>query len=88
MDQNSHGQTSRKTRFKVISTRVLANTEWELKFLLCWLNTLTRIGSDHCPLLLDTNGEVKGRGQKLGRQFFCECQWFKMDGFLGVIEEK
>jgi hypothetical protein len=39
-------------------------------------------------LLLDTNGEVKGRGQKLGRQFFCECQWFKMDGFLGVIEEK
>jgi exonuclease III len=50
--------------------RVLANTEWELKFPLCWPDTLTRIGSDHCPLLLDSDGGVTGGGQKKERQFF------------------
>jgi exonuclease III len=40
--------------------RILASTEWDLKFPTCCLNTLTRVGSDHCPLLLDTGGLLRG----------------------------
>jgi exonuclease III len=35
---------------------IVASTEWDLKFPTSCLNTLTRVGSDHCPLLLDTGG--------------------------------
>jgi endonuclease/exonuclease/phosphatase family metal-dependent hydrolase len=34
--------------------RVLVTTEWELKYPTCTLTSLTRIGSDHNPILLDT----------------------------------
>lgn len=37
--------------------RVFMTTEWEMKFPLSILSSLTRLGSDHCPLLLG-NGET------------------------------
>jgi exonuclease III len=33
--------------------RVLVTTRWEHKFPLSSLNSLTRVGSDHCPMILD-----------------------------------
>jgi len=39
--------------------RVLIATDWESRFPLTLLNTLTRLGSDHCPLLLDTRDPKK-----------------------------
>jgi endonuclease/exonuclease/phosphatase family metal-dependent hydrolase len=38
--------------------RVSVTTEWDLKFSLASLPTLMRLGSDHCPMILDTR--VKG----------------------------
>jgi hypothetical protein len=39
--------------------RILASTEWDLKFPTSCLNTLTRVDSDHCPLLLDKGGLLR-----------------------------
>jgi endonuclease/exonuclease/phosphatase family metal-dependent hydrolase len=36
--------------------RVIVSTNWETKFPLSSLTTLTRIRSDHCPLMLDVGG--------------------------------
>lgn len=38
----------------VTLNRVLASGDWELHFPLCSLKALTRIGSDHNPLVLDS----------------------------------
>ena len=64
--------------------RVLMTTEWESKFPLLVLSSLTRLGSDPCPLLLDT-GEIKSRSCK---QFFFEKQWIKKENFLELISTK
>ena len=34
--------------------RVLASTEWEQKYPLVAVQALTRVGSDHTPLLVDS----------------------------------
>lgn len=65
---------------------VLVSTEWDLKLPLSSLNTLTRVGSDHCPLLLDTEKEVGG--EKGNRQFHFEKQWDKIEGFRGLVRKK
>jgi hypothetical protein len=67
--------------------RILASTEWDLKFPTSCLNTLTRVGSDHCPLLLDTGGAFEGRVNR-ERQFFLEKQWFKLEGFIETVADK
>jgi hypothetical protein len=64
--------------------RVLKSTEWEAKYPLCTLSALTRIGSDHSPLLLNM-GENHIVG---GKHFFFEKQWCNMEGFLEKVEEK
>ena len=46
--------------------RVFICTSWEERFPLCVLRSLTRIGSDHCPLILNT--EMGGDNRE--RQFF------------------
>ena len=38
--------------------RVLVATEWESRFPLTSLSSLTRLGSDHCPLLLDSEESI------------------------------
>jgi hypothetical protein len=37
---------------------------------------------------LDTDGAASGGGLQKEKQFFCERQWFKMDGFLEMVERK
>ena len=39
--------------------RILVSVEWEVAFPLCSLRAITRIGSDHSPLLLSTGGDRK-----------------------------
>jgi len=62
----------------------LASTEWEEKFPLTTLSSLTRIGSDHTPLLLDT-GDLK---KQQARQFFFERQWCSEANFSQEIEDR
>lgn len=64
--------------------RILVSTDWEEKFPLANLRSLTRLGSDHSPLLLDTGGEMP-RGQP---QFRFERHWFEEEGLLELIETK
>lgn len=66
--------------------RVLMTTDWEQNFPLSSLTSLTRVGSDHCSLLLN-----KGEKQDLGRkckQFFYNKQWVKQNDFKSLVEEK
>jgi endonuclease/exonuclease/phosphatase family metal-dependent hydrolase len=42
--------------------RILISTEWELKHSLCFAWRKNRVGSDHCPLLIDTR-EQSGNKQ-------------------------
>ena len=64
--------------------RVLMSIEWKTRFPLCTLRTLTRIGSDHCPLLL-SDGTAKALEP---RQFFFEKQWTAQKGFSELIQQK
>jgi mannosylglycoprotein endo-beta-mannosidase len=64
--------------------RVMATTNWEVKNPTCTLTSLTRIGSDHNPILLDTGVNfVRKRPQ-----FFFEKQWNKLEGFNDLVKEK
>lgn len=47
--------------------RILVFPSWEAKFPLCNSTSLTRVGSDHCPVVLDTEENV---ARKSGRFFF------------------
>jgi hypothetical protein len=59
--------------------RILASVEWEKEYPLVFVRTLTRTGSDHTPLLIDS-GEQAHHGNKL--EFSFELSWLKQDGFL------
>jgi exonuclease III len=62
--------------------RVLASVSWEQKFPLVSVRALTRSGSDHTPLLLDS-GEQAHHGNKVGFSF--ELSWLKRDGFYDMV---
>jgi exonuclease III len=52
--------------------RVLVSTEWEAHYPLCFAWSKTRVGLDHCPIIMDT-----GEGTRLSqRYFYFENQWF------------
>jgi hypothetical protein len=59
--------------------RVLASVEWENKFPLVSVRALTRMGSDHTPLFIDS-GEQAHLGNKA--QFSFELSWLRQEGFL------
>ena len=61
-----------KTPIMVKLDRILASEEWESKFPTCFSWTKARIGSDHCPIILNS-GE---NGQFRPRYFFFEDMWF------------
>lgn len=61
--------------------RVLVSVDWELAYPLCSLRAITRIGSDHCPLLLSTGG---GPPPKLNR-FHFENFWLLPSGFVEMV---
>jgi hypothetical protein len=64
--------------------QVFVSPAWEAAFPLCSLTAVTRIGSDHCPLILD-NGEV---GINLPARFFFQTWWFEVGGFSDLVRGK
>jgi hypothetical protein len=50
---------------------------WEALFPLCLLTAITRIGSDHTPLLLDSGEEVACRQAR----FMFQTWWLNVMGF-------
>jgi exonuclease III len=63
--------------------RVLVSTEWETKYPLCSAWSKTRVGSDHCPIILDT-GEGSNERPKY---FYFENQWLVEEGFAEMMEK-
>jgi hypothetical protein len=63
--------------------RVLVSTEWETKYPLCFAWSKTRVGSDHCPIILDT-GEGSNERPKY---FYFENQWLVEEGFAEMMEK-
>jgi hypothetical protein len=55
--------------------RILVSVEWEQKFPLASVQALTRSGSDHTPILLDS-GEQAHLGNKAFFSF--ELAWLKL----------
>jgi hypothetical protein len=62
--------------------RVLASVEWEQKFPLVSVRALTRAGSDHTPLLLDS-GVQAHLGNKPNFSF--ELSWLRQEGFKEMV---
>jgi hypothetical protein len=61
---------------------VLASVEWEQKFPLVSVHALTRSGSDHTPLLIDS-----GNKAHLGKsnRFSFELSWLRQEGFYDMV---
>jgi exonuclease III len=62
--------------------RVLASVDWEQKFPLVTVRTLSRSGSDHTPLLIDS-GNHAHLGNK--SRFSFELSWFDQEGFYDMV---
>ena len=62
--------------------RVLANTEWEQKFPLVTVRAMTRSGSDHTPLLLDSGNQAHIGNKSL---FSFELSWLEHEGFYDMV---
>jgi hypothetical protein len=65
--------------------RILTNVDWEQKLTLVSVRALTRSGSDHTPLLIDS-GDQAFLGNKKKLSF--ELSWFKIDGFMEMIAQE
>jgi len=60
---------------------VLMSISWEEKHPLCTLTTLTRIGSDHCPLLVDTmEAETRRQRHFFLRKAMVTIGWVQLKG--------
>ena len=64
---------------------MLASVEWEQKFPLVSVVALTRAGSDHTPLILDS-GEQAHLGNK--SKFSFELAWFRLEGFIDMVKKE
>jgi hypothetical protein len=62
--------------------RILASVEWEQKFPLVSVQALTRSGSDHTPLFLDSGNQAH-----LGKRnrFSFELSWLRQEGFPEMV---
>jgi hypothetical protein len=63
--------------------RILSTVEWEHKFPLVTVRALTRSGSDHAPLLLDS-GNHAHVGNKA--HFSFETSWLKHENFYEIVK--
>lgn len=61
--------------------RVLCSPEWEELFPYCYLQALSTGIADHCPLLLQSNSNIKAKPR-----FHFEVFWSKFDDFLATVE--
>ena len=64
--------------------QVLVSVEWEVDFPLCSLRALTRVGSDHSPLLLSSGGGAPPRSTR----FHFEEFWLGQPGFVEAVRLK
>lgn len=64
--------------------RCLMSPSWEEKFPLCSAWSLTRVGSDHCPIILDSGEDTPPRT----RYFFFENQWTSVPEFMPLVQQK
>jgi hypothetical protein len=64
--------------------RFLISTNWEERFPLYMAWRLTRVGSDHSPINLDS-GE---QGEPRPKYFFFEKQWLLVPGLHDIVKEK
>lgn len=63
--------------------RLLISTGWEARFPLSFAWSLTRVGSDHSPIIMDSGEQREPRP----KYFYFENQWLLIDGFrekLGI----
>jgi exonuclease III len=65
--------------------RILASVEWEQKYPLVSVRALTRSGSDHTPLILDS-GDQAFIGNKSNFSF--ELDWLKTAGFVEIVAQQ
>jgi hypothetical protein len=72
------------TPIRSVLDRVFVSTSWETLFPLCTLTAITRIGSDHCPLILDNSD----KGLKKSSHFFFQTWWFGVPGFGELVKDK
>jgi hypothetical protein len=61
---------------------VLASVKWEQKFPPVTVRTLTRAGSDHTPLLIDSGHRAHIENSA---RFSFELSWLRQDGFHGMV---
>jgi endonuclease/exonuclease/phosphatase family metal-dependent hydrolase len=63
--------------------RVLASIEWEQRFPMVTVCALTRAGSDHTPLLIDS-----GHHSHIGNRarFSFELSWLMKEGFYEMVD--
>jgi hypothetical protein len=61
--------------------RILASKEWEAKFPLCFAWSKARVGSDHCPIFLDSR---EGSMSKQ-KYFYFEKQWLLDEEFSDIF---
>lgn len=61
--------------------RILISVSWEIKYPLCNAWSITRVGSDHAPILLETGEETI---QKT-RYFFFEKHWLTIPNFIQSV---
>jgi hypothetical protein len=64
--------------------RFLVSTEWEERFPLCFSKGLTRVGSDHCPIVLDSGENNPNKSH----YFFFENNWLLQQDFRALISQK
>jgi hypothetical protein len=62
--------------------RVLASVSWEQKFPLVSVRALTREGSDHTPLLIESGVQAHMGNNN---SFSFELAWLKQDGFFDLV---
>ena len=62
--------------------RFLVSADWESKFSKAVQSTLPRPMSDHCPILLDSEGIKPGP-----RLFRFEIMWLKYEGFKDLLRD-
>jgi hypothetical protein len=64
--------------------RVLVSFDWDLKYPFTTCESLTRVGSDHCPIVVDT--EDKRMEQPYLFRF--EMAWLTQAGFKELLRER
>lgn len=62
--------------------RVLISVDWEDRFPNCFLQALSSEGSDHCPLLLQSNAAIFSKSR-----FHFESFWPKLEGYMEAVSQ-